>query len=396
MVALLAYRTWRTIRLASLAHGLKFDTRQTKQQGFERLRTVLLDDGRLRRAYQQLTEAEREPLIALQMAGGSMPRYQFEAQFGAIRRYRPWRDDAPRHPWRRPVSAAEKLWHLALVEIVPDQPQDRVVLVDEVRALLPPLPRPQPLPSRVIEAAKPNPRAVFCRELAAFLAGLLAGETRWLHGRWLSPRSMAAINRRMLVSETTARSEIRAGRTRFLHYAAHVAGLIAPQMPTPAAWRWLESDQRWEVVAQAITHDLHSRHPLWDQYRLPEISADGWDALMAALAHFPPEQPCSVESLYAMVRFQLSRQTLTTLLNGELTWIGLLAVHEGAVVVIAPEIGDAQPARLVRHEQALYVDLPPLPDLRAFVEVSSWASLRGSGEFADRRCCDPAGGRAGV
>ena len=153
MVALLAYRTWRTIRLASLAHGLKFDTTQTKQQGFERLRSVLLDDGRLRRAYQQLTEAEREPLIALQMAGGSMPRYQFEAQFGAIRRYRPWREDAPRHPWRRPVSAAEKLWQLALVEIMPDQPHDRVVLVDEVRSLLPPLPRPQPLPIRVIEAA---------------------------------------------------------------------------------------------------------------------------------------------------------------------------------------------------------------------------------------------------
>ena len=52
-----------------------------------------------------------------------------------------------------------------------------------------------------------------------------------------------------------------------------------------------------------------------------------------------------------------------------------VVVLDGAVVVIAPEIGDAQPARLVRHEQALYVDLPPLPDLRALVEVASWAAL---------------------
>ena len=377
MVALLAYRTWRTIRLASLAHGLKFDTTQTKQQGYERLRSALIDGGQLRRAYQRLTDAEREPLIALQMAGGSLRQHEFEAQFGAIRRYRPWRADAPRHPWRRPVSVAEKLWQLALVEIVPDHRHDRVVLVDEVRSLLPPLPRPQPVPDAHPTAPTLNPRAVFCRDLAAFLAALLAGEGCWVHQRWLSPRSLVAINRRMLIPERTARSELRTGRTRFLHYAAHATRLIAPQLPTPAAWQWLASDQRWQTIAQAITRDLHSRHPLWEQYRLPPISAAGWDALLTALAQVPPDQPHTVESLIALLRFTLSRKLLTALLDGVLTWLGLVVVDGDAFTVTAPEVECAQPARLVRHENAFYVDLPPLPDLRAFVEVSSWAALTG-------------------
>lgn len=372
MTSLLEHRTWYTLRAAALAHGLGFDTTQTKQQGYERVRCALLNEGRLKRAFRALTPDEREPLIALRMAGGSLPLYEFAARFGNIRRYRPWREDSPRHPWRHPISASEKLWHLALVEIVRDRPYDRVVLVDEVRALLPPLPHPQ------IAAHPPllsgSPRAFFCRDLAALLASLLADEARWLHGRWLTPRSMAAINRRMLIQEDIERSELRMGRLRFLHYAAHVAGLIAPHLPTPQAWMWMAGGGRWTTIWTAITNDLHARHPLWQQYGLPEVSANIWDALMAVLSRFAPGTFYTVESLYAMTRFHLSRRKLYELLN-VLTWAGMIEIDGESFVVTPEDDGGSHPAQVRQYDGILYIDLPMLPQLRPLVEVWPWAQV---------------------
>ena len=107
MVDLLTHRTWFNIRLTALAHGLSFNTRQSRQQGCASVRQRLLDDGHLRRAYRQLTAEEREPLLALQMAHGRLPQHVFVAQFGAIRPYKPWRHDIERFPWKRPISAAD-------------------------------------------------------------------------------------------------------------------------------------------------------------------------------------------------------------------------------------------------------------------------------------------------
>ncbi len=372
MTELLEYRTWYTIRAASLAHGLGFDTTQTKQQGYERLRCALLREGRLKHAFHALTPEEREPLIALQMAGGSLPLYEFTERFGEIRRYRPWREDSPRHPWRHPISAAEKLWHLALAEIVRDRPYDQVVLADEVRALLPPL----PCPKEVAHPPPPssNPRAVFCRDLAALLASLLADEAHWLHGRWLTPRSIAAINRRMMIQEDIERSELRMGRLRFLHYAAHAAELIAPHLPTPQAWKWLADGGHWTAIWTAISRDLHARHPLWQQYGLPEVSANLWDALLMALNQFTPSTFYTVESLYAMTRFDLTRRKLYELLN-VLTWAGMIEI-QGETFVVTPEDDDgSHPAQVRQQDGSLYIDLPLLPPLRPLVEVWSWVRV---------------------
>lgn len=119
MVLLLANRTWREVRLTAHTHGLGFDTNQTKQAGLGFVRAALLEDDYLARAYHRLTDAEREPLCALQIAGGQLPLPRFTAAFGTIRPYKPWANLAARFFWKRPVSIAEKLWHLGMVEILP-------------------------------------------------------------------------------------------------------------------------------------------------------------------------------------------------------------------------------------------------------------------------------------
>jgi len=240
----LARRTWRELRLIAHAHGLAFNTHHSKAQAHRRLASEL-HGGQLRRSLRALGQPERAALVALQAAGGSLPLYRFAALFVAIRPFRPWLEDAPRYPWRRPISPAERLWFLGLVHIVKGEwnHQRRVTLSAEVLALLPPLPRPRAKPQRL-----PRPSASPDRLLhdVAALIGTLSGlrvKPRW--HRWLPPYALKAINARLSIPERVehVRSELHTGRLRFVHYLAEAAGLIDLRngaiLPTPAAWRWL-------------------------------------------------------------------------------------------------------------------------------------------------------------
>ncbi len=225
MTALLAHRTWYTIRSASLAYGMGFNTNLTREEGRQHVRQALLDGGRLRQAFRDLRPDEVEALVTLQAAGGSLPYLDFSAHFGGIRPYRPWRADSPQHPWKRPVSPAEKLWHLAFIEIVDGQ----VVIADEVLVLLPPLPIPRPLEidrSTQLEWQVAHSRAVCCRNVAALLS--VAGQIKTLGKQWLSRGSLARINERLHQPESLdgISTERQTGRLRFLHYLADVGGLL--------------------------------------------------------------------------------------------------------------------------------------------------------------------------
>lgn len=391
MTDLLAYRTWHTVRAAALAHGLGFDTNQTRAQGCQRLTAALLREGRLRRAFRALSTEDHEALVGLQAAGGSLPLHEFTARFGQIRRYRPWRSDSPRHPWRYPISAAEKLWHLAFVEIA-RKPVATVLLTDAAAALLPPLPRPIPLP---IEArgVQPASRALFIRDLAAFLAYLRAGQARWIHGRWLSSRSLRQINARLAVPESLdgARGERQSSYIRFLHYVAHVAGLIDDtQLPTPKAWLWLSAPSRWDSLWDAVTRDLGTRHPLWENYGLPLISEQEWIALGDSLRALQPGHGYALDSLCASLRFKVAPKRSQLLLTTVLKWMGRVAVDGNRLILIPGVDQPEQHARLALREDALDVDLPLLPRLRPYVEISEWsavvsrASLRIDGDAVRR------------
>lgn len=373
---LLTQRTWRDIRLTALAHGMRFDTNQTKQEGRRTVHNALLKEGGLRRAYRRLSAKEREALAMLQLHHAVLPLSRFVAHFGPIRPHKPWRDPDSRFFWKRPASTAEKLWHLALIEIRrggPGQP-DSVHLPDEVAALLPPLPRPVSV-SAAPTAPDQHARGVLLRDLAALLSGLLAGEGRWWRGR-LTPRSLRRLNRRLQHREdlSAVRSEQQAHYIRWLRYLLHAAGLLADGQPTPAAWLWLDAPDAWDQLADAIRLDLNRRESLWARYGLPPVSAQVWTQLLALLADLSPGRVYSRDSLYAPLRFDVDRATFDTLLETVLVWGGWVNLSASTVRATSHEVR-TEPARLVQQGQALYVDLPPVPPLRPLVEVSTWAHV---------------------
>lgn len=398
----LHHRTWRELRLVSLAHGIRFDTRQSRQQGYEQVRQRLIADGYLRKAFRHLTPDEREPLLALQANGGVLPRHELTAIYGPIRPYKPWQAvrlttyqerEAARFPWKRPVSVVEKLWHLGLIELQQGsagQP-DQAVLPDEVVALLPPPPRPVVQDIPAIEGADEQHRCFLTRDLAALLAGLLAGEGHWRrHGsrdrrwltRWLTPRSLQHLNRRLLVPDQLdgIRSERQCGRLRFLHYGLDAAGLLQGGLPTVQAWHWLAQSeperQRW--FWSAIQADLRHRDPRWRQYGLPPVTLRAWDRLTAVLDSLQPGVVYARDSIYRMVRFALDRTTFETLLSTVFTWSDWIRIEETALRVHERFPGGrsgSQAARLSRHHQMLYLDLPLCPPLRPLVDVAAWAEV---------------------
>jgi hypothetical protein len=72
-------------RAMSLAHGLRFNTHQTKVEGKDCLCTVLLDEYEPSQPYASFLPAECEVFLILHIEGGMMPRYQFAAPFDRIR-----------------------------------------------------------------------------------------------------------------------------------------------------------------------------------------------------------------------------------------------------------------------------------------------------------------------
>lgn len=408
MTSLLAQRTWRNLRLTAHAHGLPFHTKQTKTQVYERLYSNLVDEGVLRRRFKQLSEEERGALRALQAAGGTMPLYRFQTAYGMVRVYRPWREDAtPKYPWKRPQSTAEKLWYLGFIELVKGRP-DQVTLPDEVLALLPPLPRIEPvdispLPAQRLGEGSGVRAELLCIDLAVLLGVLLFCDVRPLHGRWLPPFALRLVNERVYIRENLdgIRSELRTGRLRFLHYLAEAAGLVAVQAgilkPTVQAWRWLDLPPRecWQRLIHAVAADLKARDRLWDRYRLPLMDAQTWGTLIDHLEQLIPGCAYARENFIRVIQPHLPTSDLSTLipplLEGPLTWLGIVGIQDEGFTLLPKSFSEPQNAELVQHEDVIYITLPKLPHLRPLVTCCEWAEVKDN-----RLCIDAAAIRRAV
>lgn len=412
-------RTWRELRMTAHAHGLPFNTHYPKARACQYL-VQSLHSGQLRRSLRALGQSERAALVALQAAGGSLPQYRFTAVFGAIRPFRPWREDAPRAPWRRPVSPAERLWFLGFIHIYKGEQdhQRRVTLPAEVLALLPPLPRPRAKPQRLPHgAASPDQLLI---DVAA-LVGTLSGRTvkpRW--HRWLPPHALKAINARLSLPEHVAgvRSELHTDRLRFVHYLAEVAGLIDLQngrvMPTPAAWRWLDlpAPERWRWLWEALSRDLEGDQPLWVTYRFAPISPQVWAALTDQLRRLVPARTYTIRSLGEALKpyvldgphpqpFSLREKgedgallaAVPEVLRGPLAWAGMVTVQGDCLMLTkaghaalrgqTSAFAAVENARLAVSEQAIMVELPTIPRARSFAELCAWAAPDSGGWRVD-------------
>jgi hypothetical protein len=315
----------------------------------------------------------------------------FTAAYGLVRPYRPWRANAPRHPWKQPASLAEKLWYLAFIEITPSG-RRRVCLPAEVLALLPPLPRPRPARLRI--ASTPDARLL--TDLAAFLGTLVGLQPRLRWRRWLAPRVLRALNARLLTPDPLAgaRSELATGRLRFLHYLCEAAGLVAVVdgriQPSPQAWRWLDAEPHtaFALLREAIERDLAHPHPLWTRYHLPPVSLAGWRTLLDTLASLTPETGYTTASLNTALRPRLPGAPLDAmpLLREPLAWLGLVVIGRGTFALTA--FGHAAlrgawqaPARslaqLLPKDDALELKLAPQPPRAAYARLLSWATVEG-------------------
>ncbi|WP_162909792.1 WYL domain-containing protein [Aggregatilinea lenta] len=392
----LEHRTWRELRATAHAHGLRFNTNLDKKAACARLHHELVA-GQLRRSFRSLSLQDRAALAALQAADGTLYLHEFTAAFGEIRAYKPWHDDAAVHPWRRPVSPAEKLWFLGFAIIHKgERGRPRTVRVPaEVLDLLPPLPRPRPHARRVIRTSlTPDTLRI---DLAALLGSLLVTPVKPRWKRWLPPSALKTINARLRSRENldAVRSELQTGRLRFLHYLADVGGLLSPQngaiLPTPAAWSWLDLSpgEQWRWLWAALDRDLNGRNRIWEAYRFPPVSPHVWTALMTVLRDLHPGGtytiPALVESLRPYTREDETIASVPDLLRGPLAWAGITATRGEQFTLAAPAHaalhGDpyafvpAQNATIWAEGDALWLDISAVPRTRPWAEFAAWGTL---------------------
>ncbi len=190
---------------------------------------------------------------------GELPAALFLAEYGAIRRAGAAHHWQPA-PWDAPQSVSEELYYVGL--LCPEPPAAperaaRLALVTDLRHLFaatsPPPGLPHPDPDRSAE-----PAAALMHDVAQLVCYVLAQPTlTLLHGRWLPPAHLAALNRRLLRPDPARqpRAHKRLPRLRFIAFLAVAAGLHHGGAITPVGWHWL---------AQPPAHRLRQ---LWQAWR---------------------------------------------------------------------------------------------------------------------------------
>jgi hypothetical protein len=305
--------TWRRLYAIARAHGLPLP----RQPGKADLAGLLLPRLASLSVWQlllrELPPEEMAALQALAQAGGRMSPTTFARRFGAIRPYRPWKGEPEPHPWRHPVSAAERLWYLGLIYRnrgpLDSWEEEYVVIPAEFLARLPGVSSPGSM--AVEESALPADAGNLLYDVAAFLIYLNCHDLRPRHGRWLTPRHVLALNRRLTRPEDLGevRGERGTGRLCFIHYLAEAAGLVALAggflKPAPGALPWLKlgpADRR-QALWLAWTGSNSENDALWIAYRLP-----GWWVsrptslflrLLERLGKCPPGRAISVGDFVA-------------------------------------------------------------------------------------------------
>lgn len=380
LTTLLNTRTHRDLELMARAHGLPFTRREPKAVGLGKL-AADLQGGAYAQAYDTLEEDHIAALHALVAAGGWLPLPQFTAHFGDIRFYKPWRADfAPRHPWRYPLSAAERLYHLGYIVV---RDGEMVGVIDEVAALLPSLPQLQPEPLASVDFTAFQDRSALLRDVAALLGVLLRLDVVPVHGRWLPLHALRALNPWLAVPENLAevRSELGTGRLRWLHYLAQVAGLVEVQdghlKPTVAAWEWLSAPpaDQWAALMAAVEADLSSRDRTWDVFRFPAVTAASWRVLCDVIAGLSPAQAYHLRDVLAALKPYLLPEhpaVLAYCVRDMLAWSGVVSLYRGRVGVLPARF---KPVVALAPADPLCFPLPPVAS-PAWVMLSSFAGIK--------------------
>lgn len=344
----------------------------------------------------QLSHDQLAILHALAQQPAPWPLPQFEVRFGQIRRYRPWRQDEPRYPWRAPVSVAEALVYRGLIFVIKTTQQaPHVVLPAEIAQAL-----RQPQPAAPPFAPNPPPARALL-DLALLLAYVQQAEVRPLHGRWLSPQHCQRLGACLAPPLPTGRlpSQRHSPRLAFAHYLAErlqlvtvAAGLLKP---SPAALAWLEqsADAQLSACWQAWLAPDDANRDLWRRFHLPghtlrdptgfarrlvdRLALASWGDLSDLLPWWEREQTHD--------------QMVQDLLHGPLAGLAALpdeidlsVAQPPALTAIGAWLAAGQPAPVLPAPQPLVVndddatlDLPTAapPLLAALLALAPWTDL---------------------
>ncbi|MCB0128408.1 MAG: hypothetical protein KDE58_39345, partial [Caldilineaceae bacterium] len=351
------------------SHQLSIASSRPKEELVATLHAHLITPTIVPAIIAQLDTVAKDGLRHLLATQGTLPVNTFEARYGPLRPYRPWRKDEQAgdpEPWLAPISATETLWYLGLIYRDPPKRKPGVVqcyvLPVELMALI-----ADALGSHAEDGepvAQSDGRAVIGypgrngpldHHLAIWLATVHAGldgkGVKPVHKRWLPPSVVALLCTRLGLDQEVGFTPIRSERHHpylaFLHYLALAADLVAV-MPTafqltPTAWQWLAADREdrrrqfmdaWQQAPAAAAHPF--------DFRWEPLSLQARAFVTTQLSHLPVDGQIPlqqvVEQWHLSDAFHLLPDSrladwhdeatlfdpLTALICGPLHWLGLV------------------------------------------------------------------------
>ncbi|MGD8791797.1 MAG: helicase-associated domain-containing protein [Anaerolineae bacterium] len=284
-------------------------------EAVDQMAQALLAPLSVRTALAHLSPPARQALETLLAAGGRLRAPQFARAFGQIRPIGPGRL-AREAPWQEPASPAEELWYAGLLYrgFFDDKggPGEFVTVPDDLRPLLP-HPKVEAPPFRVEVVPPPPaagaPRRTLVDDLFAYLVYLQTHDVRpYADGR-LGRRDLAALKVRM--------GDVEPRRLALVRYLADQLAFVARpelffRLEAAPVKDWLSAPPTEQA---AILYRTWHDDPTWhDLCRVPSLACDDtpWlqhydpvaarRALLALLAHCPPDEWWSLASFVAAVK----------------------------------------------------------------------------------------------
>jgi hypothetical protein len=255
--------TWTDLWAIGHARGLPVPRQPTKADLLALLRADLSQPGALAREVRDLPPDARSALQILALHDGWLPAGDLVRRFGPLRRFRPWRKEAPpqESPWRCPASTTEQLWYRGLLYSAPQRrsrlrpAMDGFCLPEEFCFLLLPLPAPAlPVPAPAAPAEPPH----LVYNLTLLHAHLCRHTPRPRQGRWLTPARFRPLldllwppGCPLLAADRQAQGERSTHLLRALHFLAEAAGFLPAPPPPPRPFRLRRLPPVEEIASMA-------------------------------------------------------------------------------------------------------------------------------------------------
>ncbi len=271
----------------------------------DRLTDEMTDAETIEMVVQRLNDTEREALAYVSHVGQAKA-HVLARRYGPIRPFGPGRLEWER-AWRKPASAAERLWFLGLIHrdyAVDEEYHGEVFFIPpEIGRALPPL--SAPLPVFRLDPAEPatiirHDGDALARDAFIILAHLRRHDVRAKKGV-LAKHELGQARRRL--------SDDHLPRLQFLHHICRQAGLIHREeslwKPTAQAAEWLKAESlaRRAALCKAWLEDVD-----WnDLCLMPGISCEdtGWrnDPTVARQGLLRQLHKCPLETWLTMDSF---------------------------------------------------------------------------------------------